>query len=95
MLLPFQAFAQRRPCFLSRQIRYTTTKILMAVLAVLAVSLTINHLRACIDHIWAIKTANTANTAMHIFIYLLHYCSANPSPRAYSVVPWLLGACLK
>ncbi len=67
----------------------------MAVLAVLAVPLTINHLRACIDHIWAIKTANTANTATHIFIYLLHYCSANPSPREYLVVPWLLGACLK
>ena len=67
----------------------------MAVLAVLAVSLTINHLRACIDHIWAIKTAKTANTAMHIFIYLLHNCSANPSLRAYLVVPWLLGACRK
>ena len=67
----------------------------LAVLAVLSVSLTINHLRACIDHIWAIKTDKTDNTAMHIFIYLLHNYSANPSPRAYLVVPWLLGACRK
>ena len=43
----------------------------------------------------AIKTANTAKTAMHIFIYLFHGCSANPSLRAYLIVPWLLGACRK
>ena len=43
----------------------------MAVLAVLAVSLTINHLRACIDHIFVLNYANYVNCAMSFFFFLL------------------------
>ena len=67
--LPFQANLICRSKNIKSQ--QSHAKILMAVLAVLAVSLTINHLRACIDHIFVLNYANYVNCAMSFFFFLL------------------------